>query len=168
MGYPLSFHSSFPVFASENEGVVVSPDLNSQVWTFFGCWGLLCSGLCFYRGLGVPVSRRKQIWQLIYLFRVLFSLDVFYMASCLLMLLCIPGTSFFLSVVYFVLLQRKICDTSFWSVLLCGVVRCGVLCFWDHLYLDGQFWIFGERRYRSHLVLRFGLFGWLTLFPFSR
>jgi len=66
--------------------------------------------------------------RLISLLRVQFSLGVFYIVSCQ-MLLCVPKPSFFLPTVDFVLLQRRICDISSWSVLLCGVceMRCSLL-----------------------------------------
>ena len=81
------------------------------------------------KGFSIPISSENRFGQLIFLLCVPSSLDMLYTTSCLLMLLCVPRASFFLPVVHFVLLRRRIYNTSFWSVCA-GFVGCGVLCFW--------------------------------------
>ena len=123
----MSFHSPFLVFGFEIEGVVLRLYLNSRVWTHFLDGEVSCAAT--YLLLGGPVFmsvRRRRFGRLISFLRGSLSLGMFYIASYLLMLFCVPGTSFSLLTVDFVLMRRRICSTSVWSVILSGV--CGMQC----------------------------------------
>ena len=57
MGSLLSFHSSFPFLAFEIEGIVVSLDPDSRVWTLSLDGEVSCvATYASIRGLDVPVS----------------------------------------------------------------------------------------------------------------
>ena len=113
-GINLSFRSSFSVLAFEIEGIVVSSYSDTLVWTLSLDGEVLCAmAYTSIKRPGVPVSWESRFGQLISLLCVSFSLGMFDTVSCLLMLCCVPGVSFSLLVIDFVLLQRRICDTSF-------------------------------------------------------
>ena len=135
MGIPLVFLLLISSPCFWDWGVVVSPDLDSRVWPLSLDCEVPCAAVyASIRVPGVPSIGESKFGWLTSLLRVPSRLACFTRQAVYWYALH-AWDFIFPSVVDFVLLQRRICDTSFWSVLSAGFVG-AMSTFWHRLYLD--------------------------------